>query len=77
MQNSVSFFNPNPKVYSVIKFLNLSSSTEYAVRLVFFEANNRHDLERSPQMKFETKKCLLLSKYDSFDVSYDCFISIH
>jgi hypothetical protein len=46
---------------SSINFTQLESSNEYAIRLVFFESNNLHDLYRSPQITFQTEKCLDLS----------------
>jgi hypothetical protein len=46
---------------SSINFTQLESSNEYAIRLVFFESNNLHDLYRSPQIIFQTEKCLDLS----------------
>jgi hypothetical protein len=43
-------------------FTQLSSSSEYSVRLVLFEANNLHDLENSPTVSFTTNDCVDLGK---------------
>lgn len=45
-------------------FTPLQHDTEYTLRLVFFEANDLHDVEKSPNATFKMEKCLDLSKYE-------------